>query len=228
MSGRVGVILSGCGVFDGTEVHEVAAVCAAITRNGKTPVFFAPDKGLFHEVNHINGEAGESARNCLVEAGRIARGKVLAIADLKADDSDLEAIVFPGGFGVAKNLSDFAVSTDPTVDAEVARVIREFHSAKKPMAFCCIAPVLPALALAKADGLKVRLTLGKKGDKWPYGGTIDKAVEWGADVVEAEVGEVCVDEENRIVTSPAFMYDGLFHEVQDGIGAMVDQLVNMV
>jgi len=221
----VAVVLSGCGVFDGTEIHEISAVCAALSRAGKKPVFFAPDKPLFHEVNHANGEAGETERNVLIESARIARGKVAPLADLKA--SDFAAVVFPGGFGAAKNLSNFATSSDPSADEEVARVISEFHGEKKPMAFCCIAPILVALVLGKA-GTKVKLTLGKKGDKWPYGGTIDKVTEWGCECVEMDVGEVCVDGENKIVSSPAFMYDGAFHEIQDGVSKMIDELMKIV
>jgi len=222
---EVAVVLSGCGVFDGTEVHEISAVCAALSRAGKNMVFFAPDKPLFHEVNHVNGQDGATERNCLIESARIARGKVAPVSELKA--SDFAAVVFPGGFGAAKNLSNFATSSDPSVDEEVARVISEFHAEKKPMAFCCIAPVLVALVLGKG-GTKVKLTLGKTGEKWPYGGTIEKVTELGCECVEMEVSEVCVDEENKIVSSPAFMYDGAFHEIQDGVSKMVDELVKIV
>lgn len=221
---EVAIVLSGCGVFDGTEIHEVSAACAALSRAGKKQVFFAPDKVLFHEVNHANGEAGETERNCLIEAARIARGKVNPLADLKA--ADFAAVVFPGGFGAAKNLSNFATSSDPSVDEEVARVISEFHAEKKPMALCCIAPILVALSLGKA-GTKVKITLGKKGDKWPYAGAIDKATEWGCECVEMEVDEVCVDDLNKIVTTPAFMYEGDFHEIQDGVSKMIEELVKL-
>ena len=76
---------------------------------------------------------------------------------------------------------------------------------------------------------QVKLTLGKKeGEKWPYGGTIEKATELGVECVEMEVGEVCVDGENKIVSSPAFMYDGAFHEIQDGVSKMIEELVKIM
>ena len=141
-------------VFDGTEIHEAAAASAAISRSGKKVVFYAPDKTQFHEVNHVSGENDESTkRNVLIEAGRIARGKVLPLSDLKPEDVD--AVVIPGGFGAAKNLSTFATSSEPTVDENVARVLRDFVSAGKPIGLCCIAPILAAMVLAKEDGIKV-------------------------------------------------------------------------
>ncbi|TRY61295.1 hypothetical protein TCAL_03696 [Tigriopus californicus] len=225
-SESVAVVLSGCGVYDGTEIHEVAAVCVALSKLGKTPVFYAPDKVQFHEVNHVNGSSdNETKRNVLVESGRIARGKVLALGELQVTSAD--AVIFPGGFGAAKNLSTFGVSENPVVDQEVERVLVEFHEAKKPIGLCCISPILAAMVFGGKD-IKVKLTLGKQGDGWPFGGTLDKAKEFGAEVVEMNVNEVCIDEEHKIVTSPAFMYDGKFHEIQEGVTQMVNAVVDLI
>lgn len=228
MSGQIGVILSGAGVYDGTETHEVAAACVAITRHGKTPVFYAPDKPLFHEVNHVTGESSsDTKRNVLIESARIARGKVQPLSELTADS--VEAIVVPGGFGAAKNLCDFAVSSEPVVDPDMERVIEEFHKAGKPMAFCCIAPVLPAMVLSNKMGIQIKITLGKKeGSEWPHGGVIDKVYNMSANVEEMSVNEVCIDGDNKIVSTPAFMYNGLFHEIHDGVIKMVDELIAML
>lgn len=129
MTDKVAIILSGCGVFDGSEIHEASAACGAVTRSGKKVVFYAPDKTLHHEINHISGESNDdTSRNVMIESGRIARGKVNPLADLKVDDVDaviipgmttyeykftsivLETVLISGGFGAAKNLSTFATS----------------------------------------------------------------------------------------------------------------------
>lgn len=226
--GKIAVVLSGCGVFDGSEVHETSAACAAITRAGKKVAFYAPDKDHHHQVNHLTGASEPSTtRNVRIEACRIARGEVKPLSELQTDAVD--AVIFPGGFGAAKNLSSFATSAEPAVDEDVARVIREFVAAGKPLGLCCIAPILVALVLCKEDGVKVKMTLGKRtGEGWPYAATIDKAIEFGADHHEMNVDEICIDEEHKIVTTPAFMFDAEFHQVQDGVGRMVETVVGML
>ena len=144
----------------------------------------------------------------------------------------VEAVIFPGGFGAAKNLSTFGVSGEPVVDEEVARVLKEFNEAGKPIAMCCIAPIIAAMVFGQDKPMK--LTLGRRqktddetGD-WPFAGTIDKAAGMGAEVVEAGVDEVVVDEGNKLVTNPAFMYSGPFHEIHDGVAKMVQTLVDLI
>ena len=175
-SKKVAVVLSGSGVYDGTEIHEAAACFAALTRQGATPVAYSIDKAQHHAIAHNSG-AGNSSnmslvlnsfarhpprflwykilqllelpdqRNVLIESARISRGAVEKLSDLKAT-SDIDAVVFPGGFGAAKNLSDFAFKgTDMTVDPEVERVLKEFNKSGKPIALCCIAPILAAKVL---------------------------------------------------------------------------------
>ena len=142
--------------------------------------------------------------------------------------------MIPGGFGAAKNLCTFAVSPDPKVDPDVARVLKEAHATGKPIAMCCISPVIAALVLAKEEGKAIKITLGRreKADgetgSWPYAGTMDKVSEYGVQLEEMGVDEICVDEENKIVTTPAFMYAGRFHEVQDGVTKMIERLVEMI
>lgn len=228
MTDKVAIILSGCGVFDGSEIHEASAACGAVTRSGKKVVFYAPDKTLHHEINHISGESNDdTSRNVRIESGRIARGKVNPLADLKVDDVD--AVIIPGGFGAAKNLSTFATSAEPNVDEDMARVLREFHSAGKPIALCCIAPIVAALVLAKEDGKKIKITLGQRsGEGWPYAQTIDKAIEFGVEHEALNVDGVCVDEDNKLVTTPAYMFDGDFHEIHDGVAKMVEAALAMI
>jgi len=223
---KVAVVLAGCGVYDGTEVHEAAAVLAALTKHGAQPVMFAPDKGQAHVVDHTAGSEMTQERNVLKESARIARGAVSPLARLKA--ADVSALVIPGGFGAAKNLSDFGFKgADMSVDEEMSRILSEFHSAGKPQALCCIAPILAAKVLGQSG---VTITLGNCGPEsdWPYQGSIEAAKSFGANVELKNVDEVCVDSKNKIVTSPAFMYNGKFHEIQNGVGKMVDELVKLM
>jgi len=226
VNAKIAVVLSGCGVYDGTEVHEAAAALAQLSRKGAEVSMFAPDKPQAHVVDHTKGAEMEQPRNVLLESARIARGAVKPLSELTADDVD--AAVFPGGFGAAKNLSDFGFKgADMTVDTEVSRVISSFHAAGKPLALCCIAPILAAKVLGSSAPT---LTLGNCGseDDWPYQGAIEAAKSFGANMELKGVEEVCVDAQNKIVTTPAFMYNGKFHEIQDGVGAMVDELMKMV
>lgn len=222
----IAVVLSGCGVFDGSEIHEATAVLAHITRGGAEPVIYAPDVNQMHVVDHQKGCPAECEnRSVLSESARIARGPVKPLCELSADCAS--AVVFPGGFGAAKNLSDFAVKgADCCVNPDVERVLQEFHKAKKPIALCCIAPVLAAKVLKS-----VTVTLGKQDDgkgSWPHAGAIDAAKAMGANVELKNVNEACVDEKNLIVTTPAFMYNGKFHEIQDGIGVMIQKLLSLI
>merc|ERR1712083_678922 len=169
---------------------------------------------------------GEHPRNVLLESARIARGAVKPLSELTADDVD--AAVFPGGFGAAKNLSDFGFKgADMTDDPDVSRILSGFHAAGKPLALCCISPILAAKVLGdKAP----TLTLGSSGSEadWPYQGAIEVAKGFGANMVSKTVDEVCVDGDNKIVTTPAYMYNGKFHEIQDGVGNMVQELMKMI
>eukprot|EP00096_Caligus_rogercresseyi_P011786 TRINITY_DN4759_c0_g1_i1.p1 TRINITY_DN4759_c0_g1~~TRINITY_DN4759_c0_g1_i1.p1 ORF type:complete len:252 (-),score=77.59 TRINITY_DN4759_c0_g1_i1:62-817(-) len=222
-SGKIGVVLAGSGVYDGSEIHEASAALVALTRHGKTPVIYSLNKPQAHVVDHSSGEASEdSPRNVLAESARIARGAPLDLEGMKPDD--VEALIFPGGFGAAKNLSDFAFKgADLSLDPVVESKIKEFHAQGKPLAFCCIAPILAAKAIPG-----VKITLGKKGEAWPHSGSQEAARSLGAEVCEAEVSEVCTDAKNKVVSSPAYMYEGKFHEVHDSVANMVKELIKMI
>lgn len=223
---KVAVVLSGSGVYDGSELHEASSVLIHLTREGAEPVCYAPDVSQMHVINHCKGAPEEGAtRNVLVESARIARGKIQPLSELTSNKAT--AVVFPGGFGAAKNLSDFAVNgPGMEVNKDVERVLKEFHAAKKPIGLCCIAPVLAAKVIPNS-----KVTLGKKDDgkgKWPHAGAIDAAVAMGASHIEKNVNEVAIDENNLIVTTPAFMYEGQFHEIYDGIGNMVRKVMELI
>jgi len=223
---KVAVILSGCGVYDGTEIHEAAAALAAITRNGGETIIYAPNKNQAHVIDHSAGSEIDQTRSVMVESARIARGAVLPLSDLTAGSAD--ACVIPGGFGAAKNLSDFGFKgADMSVDAEMERVIKDFHIAGKPMALCCIAPIVAAKVLGKTGP---NLTLGNCGpeDQWPYQGAINAAKSFGANLELKNIDEVCVDSRNKLVSAPAYMYNGKFHEVQDSVTNMINALFKLL
>ena len=144
---KIGVVLSGCGVFDGAEIHESVITLLAIDRAGAQAVCMAPNVDQMHVINHLTGEEAQGeSRNVLVEAARIARGEIKDISTVKADDID--ALVFPGGFGAAKNLSSFAVNGENcNVNPEVMRLVKEFAAKQKPQAALCIAPAMMATQL---------------------------------------------------------------------------------
>lgn len=214
---EVGVVLSGCGVNDGTEIHEAVITLLALSRAGANAVCMAPNVEQMHVVDHLTGDAGRERRNVLVESARIARGKVIDMA--KVDPSTLDALILPGGFGAAKNLCDFAVKgAGCTVHPEVARVVRAVHAAQKPVGAICIAPALVARLLGDE---KPRLTIGNDADT-------AKALEnMGARHVACGVEGVVVDPERRIVTTPAYMLARSIAEAATGIEKLVTEVLAM-
>lgn len=218
---KVGVVLSGCGVYDGSEIHEAVIILLALDRAGAEAVCMAPDVEQMHVVNHLTGQAaaGEK-RNVLVESARIARGKVRNIEEVAA--SDIDALIFPGGFGAAKNLCNFAVK-GPACDIhpEVARLMREVVKAKKPLAAICIAPALVSKVLGD-DKLAHRLTIGTDADT-------AKALEAMGSTHEAcPVREFVVDRQNKIVSTPAYMLAGRIGEAADGIEKTVKAVLELI
>ena len=219
MKARVGVVLSGCGVYDGAEIHESVLTLLALDRAGAQAVCLAPDVPQRHVVNHLTGQtAGGESRNVLVEAARIARGQVKSLAGF--DPAPLDALVLPGGFGAAKNLCDFAFrGADCEVHPDVARVVRAVHAAGKPVGAICIAPVI----LAKLLGAeKPKLTIGTDP------GTAAAIGKMGGEHVSCGGGGAVVDAERRLVTTPAYMLDSPISEVSAGIEKLVGELLSMV
>lgn len=224
---KVALVLSGCGVYDGSEVHEASACLVHLSRASASVSMFAPNATQMHVIDHTNGEPMTEERNVLVESARIARGKVAPLTDLKAGDFD--AVIFPGGFGAAKNLSDFAVKgQELTLIPDVNRVLTEFHGASKPIGLCCIAPILAAKAFG-AGG--VELTMGGESEedgKWPYAGATGAAKALGATHVSKDTADAAhVDAKNKVVTAPAYMCETAVHEIFDGIGKMVGEVLKL-
>jgi enhancing lycopene biosynthesis protein 2 len=216
---RVGVVLSGCGVFDGAEIHEAVLTLLALARAGAEAVCMAPDVSQMHVIDHLTGRVTGETRNVLVESARIARGAVRDIAEVEA--SELDALMFPGGFGAAKNLCDFAVKGgQATVDPNVARLTLAMLEARKPIAAVCIAPALLA-AICRDGGLSPRVTIGSDPD------TAEQVEALGAVHLACPVDEFRVDEENRLITSPAYMLAGDIVEAATGIERTVAELLRM-
>lgn len=218
---KIGVILSGCGVYDGSEIHEAVITLLAIDRAGAEAVCMAPDIPQLHVINHLKGEpaAGES-RNVLVESARIARGNIRDIAGVSV--ADIDALILPGGFGAAKNLCNFAVKgADCEVNPEVARLVREVVAAKKPLAAVCIAPALISRVLG-SEQLTHKLTIGNDAD------TAAALQAMGSEHVDCPVREFVVDKQNKLITSPAYMLAGRISEAADGIEKTVKALLEML
>lgn len=216
---RIGVVLSGCGVFDGSEIHEAVAALLAISRAGSSYKCIAPDIPQMHVVNHFSGQVAEGEeRNVLIESARIARGDILSLSNVSVADYD--GYMFPGGFGAAKNLCDFAVAGSAcTVEPSVERFVRAAHEAGKPMCFVCISPVILARILGKEG---VRLTIGDDQEA-------SAAVEqMGADHQDCQVKELVVDEANRIISSPAYMKAGNIADLFDDVTNSVNRLLEMI
>ncbi|XP_062982632.1 glutamine amidotransferase-like class 1 domain-containing protein 3, mitochondrial [Elgaria multicarinata webbii] len=222
---NVAVVLSGCGVYDGTEIHEASAILVHLSRGGASVQMYAPNISQMHVIDHSKGQpVGGETRNVLVESARIARGKVADLAKLTAKEHD--AVIFPGGFGAAKNLSTFAVDgKDCKVNKEVERVLKDFYKSGKPIGLCCISPVLAAKVLPGTE-----VTVGheeEQGGKWPYAGTAEAIKALGGKHHIREVTEAHVDTKHKVVTTPAFMCETELHHIFDGIGAMVKNVLKL-
>lgn len=212
---KVGVCLSGCGFKDGAEIHESVLTLLALDEAGAEVVCMAPDIAQACVVNHRTGETTRETRNVLVESARIARGDIRDVAEVTADA--LDALVFPGGFGAALNLSDFASrGSDAQVNPEVARLIREMMAAGKPIGAICIAP---AMVAAAARDQAIEMTIGT--DR----GTADALSRMGVRHVAREVDEIQVDEKHRVVTTPAYMLGPGPAAVHRGIRKLVDKVL---
>src|SRR2546426_3587940 len=208
MAKKIGVVLSGCGVFDGSEIHEAVLTLLALDRAGAEAVCIAPNIKQVHVINHLTGEESPGeARNVLTESARIARGKVRDVENVKAGEVD--ALIFPGGYGAAKNLCDYAFKgPDCSVNPDVARLAKDVHAAGKPIGVICIAPVLAAKLFG---GENPQITIGT--DK----NTAKDIEKFGAKHVACPVTEFVVDEQHKLVSTPAYMLAQSIKDASEGI-----------
>ena len=217
MAKRVAVVLSGCGVYDGSEIYESVLTLLRLDQAGAEVQCFAPDMTQLHVINHASGEVAEGeSRNVLVEAARLARGEIRDLAE--ADAADFDAVILPGGFGAAKNLSDFALKgKDLAVVPQLVDFIRAMREADKPVGLMCIAPAITGVLF---DG-GAKCTIGSDPD-------IAAAIEaTGAVHRPCAVDEICVDRANKLVTTPAYLLAGSISEAASGINKLVDEVLAM-
>lgn len=215
-SPKVAVVLAGCGVFDGAEIHEAVLTLLAITRRGGTYECFAPNIPQHHVINHLTGQEETGVfRNVLIEAARIARGAIKDLREYRPEDYD--ALVFPGGFGVAKNLCSFALDgTECRVTPDVEKAIRDTHAARKPIGALCISPTLIARVLTG-----VTVTIGDNTD-------VAAGIEgMGGQHKTAGHGQVVMDRENLVASTPCYMLDATIDQIADGADAVVGAVLEL-
>ncbi|MCM8533984.1 MAG: isoprenoid biosynthesis glyoxalase ElbB [Lentisphaeraceae bacterium] len=217
MGKKVGVLLSGCGVFDGSEIHEAVITLLKLDQAGVEVVAMAPNAPQLKVVDHVTSTDLEESRNVLKEASRISRGNIKSVSDVNI--AELDALIIPGGFGAALNLCDFAVNgPEGTVDESVRNLIESVFAKKLPIGAMCIAPALVALAL-KDKGLK--LTIGSDV------GVASGIEALGHSHVNCETQDIVIDTVNKVVTTPAYMTAGGIAEAYEGISKLVDQVLEL-
>lgn len=213
---KVAVILSGCGVYDGAEIHESVLTLLHLELQQASYQCFAPDTRQHHVVNHLTGEEMPEQRNVLVEAARIARGAIKALSELKP--AEFDAVVLPGGFGAAKNLSDFAFKgSDAAVLPELKQCIQAFATAGKPVGFICIAPAM----IPRIYPDPVSLTIGTDVD------TATAIEHMGAQHVQCQVQDIVVDHQAKVVSTPAYMLAQSVTEASTGIEKLIAALLKL-
>ena len=217
MSKKIAVLLSGCGVFDGAEIHESVVTLLELDKAGADVTCMAPDINQHKVVNHLTNTESNESRNVLVESARIARGEIINISSVNAEDFD--ALILPGGFGAALNNCDFAINgPEGDVNADVAKLVQSFHSSAKPIGAMCIAPALVAMAL---KGQGVKLTIGS--DEGVAGGI--NAL--GNTHVDCSTENIVIDENHKIVTTPAYMTAGGIAQAAEGISKLVKKILDL-
>jgi len=216
---KVAVVLAGSGVFDGSEIHESVITLLALDRFGAEVSILAPNIPQMHVINHITGEEMKESRNVLIEAARIARGNIKNLANANIEDYD--AVIFPGGYGAAKNLSDFAIKgSDFTVNPIVEKFIINGLNSHKVMGFICIAPVIAAKVCANIN-LYPEITIGTDKE------TAQAINKIGAHHINCQVNEIVYDEKNKIVTTPAYMLGQSIKEIAEGIEKLVKKVLEL-
>ncbi len=212
---KVAVVLSGCGVFDGAEIHESVLTLLRLEQQGASYQCMAPNIDQLHVINHLKGEVAEGeTRNVLVEAARIARGEIIDLAT--ANPTDYDALIIPGGFGAAKNLSDFAVKgPDCHVNPDLLAFAQAIHQANKPVGLICIAPAMTPLLFGEG----ATCTIGTDQE------TAAAIEAMGGQHTNCPVDDIVIDEQRKLITTPAYMLAGSIIEAASGIYKLVDEVL---
>ncbi len=225
---KIAVLLAGCGVYDGSEIHEATFALLAIAQNGGEYQCFAPDKPQFHVINHLTGQEMSESRNVLTESARIARGNVKPVEQLNA--SQFDALVIPGGFGAAKNLNEWAISgPNGEIDSFVQLNIRAFVDSGKPVCGLCMGPTVIAKAL-EGSNISALLTVGTTTEASPYdiAGISQGMMSIGARPEMRTKSEITIDHGNRIVTAPCYMMEASIDEVYNNVKQAIDAVFEML
>ena len=213
----IGVCLSGCGVNDGAEIHESVITALALDKAGAEIIYTAPNMDQAKVINHYTGEEVNENRNVLVESARIARGKITDLSTLTADDID--GLIFPGGFGAALNLCDFALKgAECEIHPEINRIILEMLNVNKPLGYICIAPAIIARC-TKNSARTAMITIGNDQN------TAEQIEKLGSKHMECKVDDFIIDNENKIVSTPAYMLAGSISEAALGIEKLVYKMM---
>ena len=217
---KIGVLISGCGVNDGAEIHESVITMLALDRAGVETVMMAPNIDQMHVVNHYTGQEMDEFRNVLVESSRIARGNIKDMAEVTGNDID--ALIIPGGFGVVKNLCDYAMAgSECSINPDVFRLVSEVHLLQKPIGAICIAPAMMAKILGEQDE-SAEMTIGSDES------TANDIKTMGSTHVTCSVTEMVVDKEKKIITTPAYMEAQSIKEAAEGIEKLVVEILSML
>lgn len=225
---RVGVLLSGCGVYDGTEIHEAVFTLLELARHSYTAVCLAPDAPQLHVVNHATGEVTPEQRNMFVESARIARGAITRLAEIEPDE--LDALVIPGGFGTAKNHTTWAIDGPAaTIRQDVKDLIAGMVNSRKPVVGLCMAPTTIAKALQDTSH-HANLTVGSTAESSPYdiAGISEGINNVGSHATGATIREIVVDIDNHIITAPCYMMEASIMQVQQNVAQAIDALATML
>jgi enhancing lycopene biosynthesis protein 2 len=225
---KIGVILSGSGVYDGSEIQEAVFTLLSIRESNAQAVCFAPDIEQHHVVNHITGDEMDETRNVLVESARIARGDIKDLKEFRA--GELDALVLPGGFGAAKNLTKWAFSgPDGEILPGVKNAIVSMVMANKPVAGLCMGPTVIAKAL-EGTGIRSNLTVGTTEEKSPYDiSAISQGMEkTGAQAVMKTIEQVAIDRDNKIVTAPCYMMEGDILQIRENVKMAIEEAIRLI
>lgn len=225
---KAAVILSGCGVYDGSEIQEAVLTLLALEENEVEYNLFAPDKMQFHVVNHLTGETMEENRNVLIESARIGRGNVAALNTINVADFDF--LVIPGGFGAAKNLNQWAINGPKgSIDSDVKATILSFLKAEKAICALCMGPTVVAKALENTE-FNATLTVGSTKGNSPYDikGISEGMESIGAKSVNKTITEIAIDQNLKIVSAPCYMMEASLLDVRKNIAQGVKETINLV
>lgn len=213
---KVAVILSGCGVYDGAELHESVLTLLALSKAGAEVKCFAPDIDQTHVVNHLTGEEQQQTRNVLTESARIARGDISPLSELRAQEFD--ALVVPGGFGAAKNLSDFAFNgPECAIEPSMLAATKSFADLNKPAAYLCIAPAM----LPNIYGQGIQLTIGNDPE------TAGAINAMGGEHINCSVDQFVYDPKHKVISTPAYMLAENIAQAASGIEKTIEKLLSL-